>query len=126
VIALGPRAVHDFSLQAASHLFQSVANFEIDFVAHLCAKIANQNIVIVLPESAKQVAISVRKSHPSTSSKVQFPSIWKLSPRQPFCACWKTRLLKSIVNPLHLMRVTGILDHAPTHQLLLNSGWILK
>lgn len=59
VIALGPKAVHDFSLQAACNLFQGVANFEIDFVTHICAKIANHNIGVELPEAAKQVAISI-------------------------------------------------------------------
>ena len=59
VINLGPKAVHDFSLQAACNLFQGVANFEIDFVTHICAKIANHSIGVTLPESAKQVAISI-------------------------------------------------------------------
>lgn len=273
VLALGPKAVHDFSLQAACNLFQGVANFEIDFVASICAKIANHNIGVALPEAAKQVAISIGtdemyhaftareclndiKLHTGVEpyepvsvaptdfgEKVPPLAFFKSAVPKHLEAIAETTLLcllentfteelyglskdatkdspmhvimrehildegrhmvyfqrllrhiwsniteddrvslgqalvkycdnylvidaaasltgythvlhqlgldkdtsikiaretvagepeptkdqmKSIVNPLHLMRVAGILDHAPTHQLLLNSGWILK
>jgi hypothetical protein len=273
VIALGPKAVHDFSLQAACNLFQGVANFEIDFVANICAKIANHSIGVALPEAAKQVAISIGtdemyhaftareclndiKLHTGVEpfepvsvaptdfgEKVPPLDFFKSAVPKHLEAIAETTLLcllentfteelyglskdatkdspmhiimrehildegrhmvyfqrllkhiwsniteddrislgqalvkycdhylvidaaasftgythvlhqlgldkdtsikiaretvdgepeptkdqmKSIVNPLHLMRVAGILDHAPTHQLLLNSGWILK
>jgi len=273
VIALGPRAVHDFSLQAACNLFQGVANFEIDFVAHICAKIANHNIGVELPEAAKQVAISIgtdemyhaftareclndikrhagvepfepvsvaptdfgEKVPPLDFFKSAVPRhleaiaettllcllentfteelyglskdatkdspmhvimrehimdegrhmvyfqrllkhIWANISEDDRCALGQALVkycdsylvidsaasltgythvlhqlgldqetaikiaretveseaeptkdqMKSIVNPLHLMRVAGILEHAPTHQLLLQSGWILK